>query len=152
MQKADPDKQPELGMQQHCRDNVTMFQAKKIIGGLLSLFSVATPFRHRGLNNFSGPWCSILLSRCRCREAKKLSRAQLCNQQYTVCFYVQWAHHSPYHPICTFHEPHQSTVKAGRRANIFRVNEREPSIAENFLHNISIWSKKQHGIHPPILY
>ena len=59
MQKADPDKQPELGMQQHCRDNVTMFQAKKIIGGLLSyimsLFSVATPFRHRGLNNFSGP-------------------------------------------------------------------------------------------------
>ena len=42
--------------------------------------------------------------------------------------------------------------RAGRRANIFRVNEREPSIAENFLHNISIWSKKQHGIHPPILY
>ena len=83
MQKADPDKKPELGMQQHCRDNVTMFQAKKIIGGLLSyimsLFSVATPFRHRGFNNFSGPWCSILLSRCRCREAKKLSRAQLCS-------------------------------------------------------------------------
>ena len=27
---------------------------------------------------FSGPWGSITLSRCRCREAKKLLRAQLC--------------------------------------------------------------------------
>ena len=26
----------------------------------------------------SGPWSSIKLSRCRCREAEQLSRAQLC--------------------------------------------------------------------------
>ena len=49
-----------------------------------SLFIVATPSAHWGLTvyrfffwSLTGPWGYIMLSRCRCREAKKLSRAQL---------------------------------------------------------------------------
>ena len=47
----------------------------------MSIFLVATPFRHRDLNIFrifTIYWSSITLSRCRCHEAKKIFRAQLC--------------------------------------------------------------------------
>ena len=48
---------------------------------IMSIFVVATPLIHRDLNifrTFSCPWSPITLSCCRCREAKHLSRAQLC--------------------------------------------------------------------------
>ena len=44
-------------------------------------FVVASTFRHRGVNIFhicAWLWSSITLSLCRCREANKLLRAQLC--------------------------------------------------------------------------
>ena len=73
----------ELGTRQHCRDNVTMFVGYCIF----TTFVVASPFRHRALKMFrifSCPSSSYIyivalpLSRYRCREAKNLSRAQLC--------------------------------------------------------------------------
>ena len=43
----------ELGTQQHCRDNVTMFSGHTVIGYcIITIFIVATPFRHRDLNIF----------------------------------------------------------------------------------------------------
>ena len=49
---------------------------------IVSLSIVVTPFRHQGLTVkcflfFAFLWGTNRLSRCRCREAKKLSRAQL---------------------------------------------------------------------------
>ena len=49
---------------------------------IVSLSIVVTPFRHQGLSVkcflfFAFLWGTNRLSRCRCREAKKLSRAQL---------------------------------------------------------------------------
>ena len=62
---------PELGTRQHCRDNVTMISGHKIVGYcIMSIFA--------GAAQFSGQWSSIT-KRCRCREAKQLSRAQLCS-------------------------------------------------------------------------
>ena len=70
---------PELGTPQHCRDNVTMFSDHTVVGySNITLFVVATTFRHRALKIFrilSCIWSSITLSRCRCRKAYKLSRA-----------------------------------------------------------------------------
>ena len=72
----------ELGTQQYCRDNETMFSGHKV--GCychITLSGVATPWRHRDLNMFwifSGPWGSITLSPFRCRKAIKLPCAQLC--------------------------------------------------------------------------
>ena len=69
-------------MQPHCRDNVTMFSGHKAVGyGIITLFVVATPFKHWDLNIFwimCCLWSSITLSRCRFHEAQKLSRAQFC--------------------------------------------------------------------------
>ena len=48
---------------------------------IMSIFVVATPFRHRDIFSiFSCHWSCITLSRCRCRcrWATQLSRAQLC--------------------------------------------------------------------------
>ena len=75
----------ELGTRQHCRDNVTMFSGLKAVEFcIFTIFAVATPSSHRALifflYFFSCPWgsmYSITLSRCRCRKAKQLSRAQL---------------------------------------------------------------------------
>ena len=65
-------------MRQYCCDNVTMFAGNKVVCYCnITLFSVS---RHGDLNIchiFSGPWGSITLLRCRCREAIKLSRAPL---------------------------------------------------------------------------
>ena len=72
--------QQELGPRQYCRDNETtkLFVISIL---LLLLFGVATPSWHRDLNIcriLSGPWGSITLILCRCRETIQLSRAQLC--------------------------------------------------------------------------
>ena len=70
----------ELGTRQSCRDKVAMFTGQKIVDYcIMYTFVVATKFRHRGLHIFHGFTChriSITMSRCRCREAQKLSRAQ----------------------------------------------------------------------------
>ena len=53
---------------------------------MIAIFCVATPSRHRYVNMFrifSGPWDSITLSHCRCRETIKLSRAQLYQVLYS---------------------------------------------------------------------
>ena len=72
----------ELGTRQYCRNNETVFSGHKVVCYCnITLFGVAPPSRHRDLNIFrifSGPCCSITLSRCRCREAIQFSRAQLC--------------------------------------------------------------------------
>ena len=79
----------ELGMRQYCRDNETMFSGHKVVCYCnFTTFGVATPSRHRDLNIFqffSGSCGSITLSRCCCREAIKLSRAQLCKLLTQVC-------------------------------------------------------------------
>ena len=90
------DWRPELGSRQFCRYNVSMLSGPKVVCNChFTIFIVAIPSRHRGLTIFrffAGPWlfpeailrCRVVaLSRCRCREAKKLSRAQLCWRQ---CF------------------------------------------------------------------
>ena len=67
---------------QHCRDNVTMFSGHKIVGYcIMSIFVVATPVRHRDLTGTIFCIGSVKLHNivgCRCREAQKLLRAQLC--------------------------------------------------------------------------
>ena len=58
-----------------------VFRPKMVDYCFMSIFVAATPFRHQGLNFFRIFSChiiSIMLSHCRCREAKNLSRAQLC--------------------------------------------------------------------------
>ena len=43
----------ELGMRQHCRDNVTMFSGKKWLNiGIVTIFVGNIPFRLRGLYTF----------------------------------------------------------------------------------------------------
>ena len=43
-------KSSELGPRQHCCDNGTMFSILKMVDDcLMSIFGVATPFRHRSL-------------------------------------------------------------------------------------------------------
>ena len=63
-------------------DNATMFSGHKVVRYCnITIFGLATASRHWYLNIFlifSGPWGSITFLRCRCREAVKLSRAQLC--------------------------------------------------------------------------
>ena len=52
------------------------------------IFFVGTVFRQRDHNIFtifSGPWRSITLSRCRCRHALKLSRANLSKKYKEAC-------------------------------------------------------------------
>ena len=77
----------ELGTRQHYRDSVTMFSGHKMVAySIMSLFFVATPFRHRNSRyryHFSYFFLSLnlycgTLSRCRCCKAKKLSRVQFC--------------------------------------------------------------------------
>ena len=71
----------ELGTRQHFRDIGTTFSGQKWLFMVLCLHSLWQVFKHRGLkifNTFSCLRSSITLSRCCCREAKKLSRAQLC--------------------------------------------------------------------------
>ena len=72
---------------QHCRDNVNMPSGQNIVDYCkMSRFVVATPFTfgHQGLHIFIFFLsllccrCRIVLSYCRCREAKKCPRAQLC--------------------------------------------------------------------------
>ena len=79
---------------------------------LMSIFGVATPFRHRGLKIvliFSCRWCSTY-SHCRCREAKFLPCAQLwcrhssiltCSEVFgririRTVFLGSWAGYEPY--------------------------------------------------------
>ena len=67
--------QVRAGHWEHFRDNVSMFLGHNIVGYYI--------IRHRDLNIFrifSRSLSSIPLSHCRCREAKKLSRAQLSRQ------------------------------------------------------------------------
>ena len=85
---------PELGTRQFCRDNVTMLSGHTFFCNFhFTIFIVATPSGHWGLTIFSiffwsltGPYGyfnNFMLSRCRCHEAKKLSRAQLCFLHHT---------------------------------------------------------------------
>ena len=58
----------ELGSRQHCRDDVTMFAGHKIDGYCItsmSIFEVATSFRHRTLNNSYFFWVNSAISHCR---------------------------------------------------------------------------------------
>ena len=49
----------------------------------------ATPSRHRDLNTFDRFFPeAIILSRCRCREAKQLSHAQICPRSFKMYVYV----------------------------------------------------------------
>ena len=61
----------ELGTRQHCRDNATTSSGQKTVDYvILSIFVLATPFRHPGLDTFrisSCLWSHIKLSRCRFR-------------------------------------------------------------------------------------
>ena len=74
-------KKAELGTPQFCRDNVTMLSSHKVVCNCnFTIFIVATPSRHWGLTIyrfFSVPWL-VPEAILRCREAKKVSRAQLC--------------------------------------------------------------------------
>ena len=65
----------DLGRRQHCSDNMIMFSEHIVFYIVISLclYSLTT----RIFQIFSCHWSSTALSRCRCREAKKLSRAQL---------------------------------------------------------------------------
>ena len=68
-------KKPELGMRQHCRDNVTMYPGLQMF-----VFVVATPFRHRDLHIFRFFLVSEDPLRCRVvvfEKLNKLSRAHL---------------------------------------------------------------------------
>ena len=69
-----------VGTRQFCRDNVTMLSGNKVVCNFyFTIFIVATPSRHWGLTIFrffSSPWL-VPEAILRCREAKKLSRAQL---------------------------------------------------------------------------
>ena len=71
----------ELGTRQYCRDNKTMFSGNKYVCYCnITITGVETPSRHQYQNIFRilcGPWDSITLSCCRCREAIIFSRAQL---------------------------------------------------------------------------
>ena len=71
----------ELGTQQFCRNNVTMLSGHTVVCNCnFTIFIVATPSRHWGLTIyrfFSVPWL-VPEAILRCREAKKVSRAQLC--------------------------------------------------------------------------
>ena len=65
----------DLGMRQHCRDNVTMFSGRKMVDYCL-IFVLASSFMHRcRFLSLMLYYCT--LARCRCREAIQLSRAQL---------------------------------------------------------------------------
>ena len=76
---------PELGTRQHCRDNVTMSSDLKVVGfSSFTIFVVATPSTVDTetlifFEFFLVPYrfyYVVALLRCRCREAKQLSRAQ----------------------------------------------------------------------------
>ena len=75
---------PELGTRQHCRDNVTMSSDLKVVGFCsFTIFVVATPSTVDTetliFSNFFLSlrfYCGVALLRCRCHEAKQLSRAQ----------------------------------------------------------------------------
>ena len=68
-----------MSWRQFCRNNVT------VLSGHFIIFIEATHLdTEAGLTIFqfvSGPWGYITLSLCRCRKAKKLLHAQLCNLQ-----------------------------------------------------------------------
>ena len=71
---------PELGTRQHCR---TMLSGQKPVDyGVMSIFAVAIPFRTEAFPILafflSLKLQNVTVSCCRCREAKELSRAQLC--------------------------------------------------------------------------
>ena len=64
----------ELGTQQHCRDNVTMFSSLKVVGFcFFTIFVVATPSRHRYLNIFRFFFVPEALLRCRVVFVSKLN-------------------------------------------------------------------------------
>ena len=81
----------ELGTRQYCRDNVTMFSSHKVVcycNMTIHICCGHSIFRHRDINifrMFSCPQDSFTLFGCRvvvlysCREAKTMSRAQLCS-------------------------------------------------------------------------
>ena len=81
----------ELDTQQHCRDNGPCLSGQTIaVYCYLAIFLAATPFRLKRylLSMFFVPeaqhnMLSVLSwSRCRCLEAKKLPRSQLCCRGY----------------------------------------------------------------------
>ena len=72
----------ELGTRQHGRVNVTLFSGHKGVGYCnITKVVVVSPFRHKDIIIFlifSCPEISIMFLRCRCSEAKKMSRARFC--------------------------------------------------------------------------
>ena len=89
---------------------------------MIAIFCVATPSRHRYVNMFrifSGPWDSITLSHCRCRETIKLSRAQLYQVLYSS--YIK---------------------KSLARTEIFRVSDTDlyPGFITVYVHSKRQWS------------
>ena len=68
----------ELGTRQHCRDNLTIFSGHKIVGYCIMLQLLHLDTETLTFFIFvSGHRSFITLSRCNCRKAKQLSRAQL---------------------------------------------------------------------------
>ena len=81
------DGNPELGTRQQNSDNVTMFSGQEIVDfWIISIFVTATPFWHWSLNIFSYHCSSVMFSRCRCREAKNVSHAQLWHNYLKCCW------------------------------------------------------------------
>ena len=69
---------PEPGPLQHCRDNATMFSGQQIVEHGIYVYTRCGYSTEDIFRIFSCLWSCITLSHCRCWEAYKLSRAQLC--------------------------------------------------------------------------